>query len=897
MPGSGLRKIDSAALPTGADVKPEDRYELLEKIASGSFATVYRAHDAELKREVAVKQIHEHFLSDPQQLDRYWGEAQLLASLQHPNIVTIYDIVRDKGWLIMELMQGNLGDRMHGRPMDLVALRTVLAHSLRALKFLHEHGIVHGDIKPSNMLVDRRKRLKIGDFGLARRVSDEEGSLIKGTTKYMAPEVVSDEFGDVGPASDLYSLGFAAYDLMCGPNFETLFPGLNAHGRDKQLAWIMWHAAADRRLPPISRVLEGVPEDLAKVIQKLSTKNRAQRYKTADEALADLNVDLRVVKGEEQADQGGGGDPAAKRKRLMVIGAFAVSMLLSILMMLPGGASKEQPKAQSGLIREVRAATHEIVVVDEASGIPEVIKVGPKPSFLLKNEKNQRKILLEEVLPGDRVRIAATAPNLEFVLFRPINTQGIILRIDGVAKMIVVETNEEAKREDIPIEVGTGAEILINGDKAQFVDLREQDRIDAVHLPDSRNENKQVAVSLIIRRTVRATGFVRTLNWQGKKLTFDIRQGASTRMLELPFGKDCQVSLPTGSTVAAADLKADDLQTSDRVAVEYDTEITRVTATRNKTVTGTLKTINRGTRTISILTKDGQQHTLRTAAETEIDLGGETAQLEELREYDETRATYREHDDGSGLEAVTVDVTRPVKHDRIAIVIGMQNYQDKALPLTDYVLDDVQSLGNALRQRYCVAQERLLMFKDIDKGRFEEEIGRVLKDALAQTQILVYFEGQAYEGAAGKYYLAPRDFQLARPAETGVPLDWLVEALEKCASKDKLLILDTFQVGASAKYAPQPSPVKMLSAVAGNLKTTHAIAARSDKEVGQALPPDHKHGSFAAELTRAFKGAADVDFDLKLKPEELLNYLQQALNNPKVEKVQPQQPKLFGPRP
>ena len=181
----------------------ESRYELLEKIGTGSYATVYRARDRELGREVAIKQIHEQFLNDPRQLDRYWQEAQLLASLHHPNIVTIFDIYRDRGWLILELMQANLAERMAGRQMDLRAVRTTLAHSLRALKYLHSRGVVHGDVKLSNMMIDARKRVNLGDFGLARRVSDEDGSMLKGTTKYMAPEVVSDEFGEVGPASDL----------------------------------------------------------------------------------------------------------------------------------------------------------------------------------------------------------------------------------------------------------------------------------------------------------------------------------------------------------------------------------------------------------------------------------------------------------------------------------------------------------------------------------------------------------------------------------------------------------------------------------------------------------------------------------------------------------------------
>src|SRR5204862_4375897 len=102
-------------------------------------------------------------------------------------------------------------------------------------------------------------------------------------------------------------------------------------------------------------------------------------------------------------------------------------------------------------------------------------------------------------------------------------------------------------------------------------------------------------------------------------------------------------------------------------------------------------------------------------------------------------------------------------------------------------------LANALRQRYCVAPERMLIYKDIDKSKFQQEVGQALQNALAQTQVLVYFEGQAAEGGDSKFYLAARDFRSQQAAATGVPLEWLVEAVEKCASKDKLLILDTFQ--------------------------------------------------------------------------------------------------------
>ncbi len=279
------------------------RYEILDTIASGEFATVSRARDRDLGREVAVKQIHAQYLADPRQLARYWQEAQLLASLQHANILTIYDVVRPRGWLILELMRGSLKPAAEGDPMDLDQLRLVLANCLTGLHFLHTNGVIHGDIKPSNILVAPPNRVKLGDFGLARRASNEEGSLLKGTTKYMAPELLSAQFGAVGPASDLYSLGFTAYELMVGAQFESLLPTLATFGRNKQLAWMMWHSTADVKLPDIQRVLEGVPEDLAHVIQRLIAKDQSQRYRSAHEALRDL-----------QSSPGRGRRPARRRR-------------------------------------------------------------------------------------------------------------------------------------------------------------------------------------------------------------------------------------------------------------------------------------------------------------------------------------------------------------------------------------------------------------------------------------------------------------------------------------------------------------------------------------------------------------------------------------------------------
>src|SRR6185295_18656322 len=132
-------------------MKSHPRYEIVGPLAKGDYATVYRAKDLELDREVAIKQIHQQYLDDPQQLERYWQEAQLLARLEHPRIMTIYDIVRERGWLVLELMQGSLQQLLAGRPIDLNDLRMAILHTAQALQYLEQRGVYHGDVKLSNL--------------------------------------------------------------------------------------------------------------------------------------------------------------------------------------------------------------------------------------------------------------------------------------------------------------------------------------------------------------------------------------------------------------------------------------------------------------------------------------------------------------------------------------------------------------------------------------------------------------------------------------------------------------------------------------------------------------------------------------------------------------------------
>lgn len=641
--------------------QPHPRYELVDKIASGSFATVYRGRDRELGRDVAIKQIHPQYLSDARQLERYWGEAQLLASLQHPNIVTIYDLVRERGWLIMELMQSDLSRVAGRRQMDLDALRTALAHALRALKFLHSHGIVHGDVKPSNLMIDRRRRVKLGDFGLARRVSNESGSLVQGTAKYMAPEVVAPEFGDVGPASDLYSLGFTAYELLAGENFESLFPGLSGQGRDRQMAWMMWHAAPDRRLPEIGRVLQGVPDDLARTIQKLCAKPQAQRYRSADEALSDLNIDIKLVKSGEDSSttvtRTGGATGNDRRRRLLAIGAFATSALLSLGMLFwnPGKGSGPTGTEQdrSGIVKSIQREEQALELLTP-EGTVLVVPLGKEPIIRLR-DGGQEFLSLGEVAPDDRVSITFRdvkgEPRATVAVSRPVVSEGVLQTLDPARRQVRVALDADPRPEVVDMSVAATVQILLNGKPSEFDRLQPDDRIEVTHLPAEREAVARTAIRVAARRTIRQVGFVAEIVEQEEQPTY-LRLDRFGLIENLPFASGAKIELD-GAEARVADLKPDD-----RVEVEYDTEVTALRATRRPRGTGALMVAKVAERELVVRGNDASETTYLVTENCPLVLDGEPVPLEKLQKFDKLDITYR-NAPGGRREAQTIDAKRP----------------------------------------------------------------------------------------------------------------------------------------------------------------------------------------------------------------------------------------------
>lgn len=198
------------------------RYRLQARLAVGGSAEVWRAHDQQLDRPVAIKLLHEHLLRDRRARERLAEEAQAMGALSHRGIVRTYDLDLDgrRPALVLELIEGSsLAEHLADGPMDPRRVAALVAEVADALAHAHARGILHRDVKPGNVLLDRDGHAHLVDFGIARAVASSAAHLtqtgtVAGTLHYMAPEQLSDE--PIGPAADLYALGVVMYEALAG---------------------------------------------------------------------------------------------------------------------------------------------------------------------------------------------------------------------------------------------------------------------------------------------------------------------------------------------------------------------------------------------------------------------------------------------------------------------------------------------------------------------------------------------------------------------------------------------------------------------------------------------------------------------------------------------------------
>ena len=274
-PSPDLRSLHERVLrqDPGLDLKGEPLrgYRLLEQVGEGAFGVVHRAIQPQIGREVAIKAIHPQLANHPDFVRRFEHEAQIVARLEHPHIVPLYDYWREPGgaFLVMRFLRGgSVEDLIELGPLAPDRAAAILDQTAAALAAAHRQGVVHRDVKPGNVLLDAEGNADFTDFGVALDAGSPErssGTMMRGTPAYLSPEQIRLE--PASPRSDIYALGIVVYEMLTG---QHPFP-------DTSLSALLDHHVHDA-LPSVGEVRPQLPRGVDDVIEKATAKNPDDRF-------------------------------------------------------------------------------------------------------------------------------------------------------------------------------------------------------------------------------------------------------------------------------------------------------------------------------------------------------------------------------------------------------------------------------------------------------------------------------------------------------------------------------------------------------------------------------------------------------------------------------------------
>ena len=268
-------------------------YRILGKLGSGAMATVWKAKQISLDRDVAIKKLPEKFSKNPQFIERFFAEGRAAAQLNHPNIVQAFDVGQEGEiyYFVMEYVEGRtVHDDIvkHKRYHEKEALDIVIQVA-EALEHAHKRGLIHRDVKPKNIMINREGVVKLADMGLARAISDKEAAEAEagkafGTPYYISPEQIRGEV-NIGPPADIYALGATLYHMLTGSvPFEAKSP-----------SEVMRKHLKSELVPP-DHVNPKLSAGVSEVVEMMMAKKADRRYQNC----ADLLIDLRAVRAGEQ---------------------------------------------------------------------------------------------------------------------------------------------------------------------------------------------------------------------------------------------------------------------------------------------------------------------------------------------------------------------------------------------------------------------------------------------------------------------------------------------------------------------------------------------------------------------------------------------------------------------
>ena len=295
-------------------------YKITEKLGEGGMGVVYKAEDTKLKRAVALKFLAPHLLRDEEGRKRFEREAMAAASLDHPNVCTVYEIdeVDGRTFIVMAFLDGRTLSKKIGEcPLKLPEALSIAIQMADGLEAAHEKGVVHRDIKPDNVMLMKGSRglVKLMDFGLAQLAQGSkltrEGTTL-GTPIYMSPEQALGEPTD--RRSDVWALGVVLYEMVAG---KPPFRG--------EVDQAVIYSIANEQQEPLTALRTGVPKELERIVDKCLAKDAEERYQHVSDMLVDLQACRRIW--EPGSDKVGEKPAEAKRSSPALLGAGALGLL------------------------------------------------------------------------------------------------------------------------------------------------------------------------------------------------------------------------------------------------------------------------------------------------------------------------------------------------------------------------------------------------------------------------------------------------------------------------------------------------------------------------------------------------------------------------------------------
>jgi serine/threonine protein kinase/tetratricopeptide (TPR) repeat protein len=319
-------------------------YEVIAQIGSGGMGDVYRARDARLGRDVAIKILPGEFAADPERLRRFEQEAKAIAALDHPHILAIHDVGSHGGvpYIVTELLEGaNLRERLSGGPLPLRKVVETAVQIAQGLAAAHEKGIVHRDLKPANVFITRDGQVKILDFGIAKLVAPRSllepaqattvveataGGTTLGTVGYMSPEQVRGQ--DVDSRSDIFSFGAVLYEMLSGKGAFFRETGADTTS-----------AILHDDPPPLSGTEREIPSVLEGIVTRCLEKSPEDRFQSARDLAHDLSVVMPITSPARPATS----KAPTRWPRLVGLALVSLAVLavagVFVLKLKPGGSS------------------------------------------------------------------------------------------------------------------------------------------------------------------------------------------------------------------------------------------------------------------------------------------------------------------------------------------------------------------------------------------------------------------------------------------------------------------------------------------------------------------------------------------------------------------------------